>query len=162
MMVFVFLSYFCASLVNFVYGSYYLIFNLFTRWLLYPISAILLEIPNMAAIYAIHWKSYRNPTPQAPPLPERRANKSNEIDSDMMSSQWSDSIQSGDQKVPGNRFSYDAKNTSVGFMQIYDAEERQFMTEFNLSSDLGSEPCLLETAPEKILEDGAPRFSNQV
>ena len=111
MMFFVFLSYFCASLTNFGYGSYRNSFSPFARWLLYPISAILLEIPNMAAIYIIHWKSYQNPTPQAPPRPERRSNKSNEIESDMMSSQWSDSIQSGDQKVPGNRFSYDAKNT---------------------------------------------------
>lgn len=58
MMAFVFLSYFCASLVNFGYGAYRNSLDLFTRWLLYPITAILLEIPNMAAIYVIHWRSY--------------------------------------------------------------------------------------------------------
>lgn len=65
MMVFVFLSYFCCSAVNFGYGYYRNsdFFDLFTRWLLYPFTSILLEVPNVLAVYVIHWRAYQEPSP---------------------------------------------------------------------------------------------------
>lgn len=150
MMIFVFLSYFCASLVNFGYGNYRQFMSLYTRWLLYPFAAILLEIPNMMVVYVIHWRSYQTPLVS---LPQDRRDKSNDMESDMMSSNWSDSIQSGDQKILSNRFSYGGKTSQSGFMQIYAEEHSNFMTEFNLTSDgVASDnqqlPSVIDTATE--------------
>jgi hypothetical protein len=39
--------------------------KLFARWLLYPLTAIVCELPNMAVIYYIHWQQYKT-VPQAP------------------------------------------------------------------------------------------------
>lgn len=33
--------------------------DLFWRWLMYPLTAIFIELPNMLVIYIIHWQTYR-------------------------------------------------------------------------------------------------------
>jgi hypothetical protein len=55
MMALVFISYLIASFVFFFYGSYRKKFKLFTRWFVYPILAMVIELPNMLVIYIIHW-----------------------------------------------------------------------------------------------------------
>lgn len=55
MMVLVVISYMLASLINFLYGHYSGIMDLFQRWLCYPILAIIVELPNILVIYVIHW-----------------------------------------------------------------------------------------------------------
>jgi len=58
MMALVVISYILAALLFFFYGSYHKKFGLFIRWLIYPITILLLELPNMLIVYVIHWKTY--------------------------------------------------------------------------------------------------------
>lgn len=59
MMALVVISYILAGFVFYFYGSYYLVLSLFARWFIYPITALVLELPNMLIVYVIHWKTYR-------------------------------------------------------------------------------------------------------
>ena len=51
----VIVSYVLSALVFFLYGHYRIWIGLFNRWLIYPILAIIIELPNMLVIYVIHW-----------------------------------------------------------------------------------------------------------
>jgi hypothetical protein len=64
MMLVVIVSYALAGIFNLFYGQYYKIntISTFVRAILYPITAIILELPNILVMYLIHWKSYK---PQA-------------------------------------------------------------------------------------------------
>lgn len=55
----VFVSYLIGSLIFFFYGRYRSVFGLETRWLVYPILAIVVELPNMLVIYIIHYCTYK-------------------------------------------------------------------------------------------------------
>jgi uncharacterized membrane protein len=59
MIVLVIISYLLSAFIFVFYGHYYKFVNLFERWLIYPILAILIEMPNMLVIYIIHWQSYK-------------------------------------------------------------------------------------------------------
>jgi hypothetical protein len=61
MMGLIMLSYFIGAIINFFYGRYYSLFNmgLFSRAFIYPILAIIVELPNMLLIYIIHWDTYK-------------------------------------------------------------------------------------------------------
>jgi len=61
MMLVVIVSYALAGIFNLFYGRYYSIFKIktFARAILYPITAIILELPNILVMYLIHWKSYK-------------------------------------------------------------------------------------------------------
>lgn len=61
MMVLVVVSYIVVALVFFFYGRYGKIFglSLFARWIIYPITILVLELPNMLIVYVIHWRTYR-------------------------------------------------------------------------------------------------------
>lgn len=59
MMGLVMISYILAGLVFYFYGLYYHILNLFERWFIYPITILVLELPNMLIVYVIHWRTYR-------------------------------------------------------------------------------------------------------
>lgn len=55
----VIVSYVLSALVFFLYGHFRLWIALFDRWLIYPILAIIIELPNMLVIYIIHWQTYK-------------------------------------------------------------------------------------------------------
>lgn len=56
MMYLVGVSYFISALIFYFYGNYrYLGINWFARWIIYPLLAIVIELPNMLVIYIIHW-----------------------------------------------------------------------------------------------------------
>ena len=59
MVALVIISYLISALVIYPYGRYRNFVNIFIRWLVYPILAILIELPNMLAIYIIHWQTYK-------------------------------------------------------------------------------------------------------
>lgn len=61
MIVLVIISYLLSAFIFVFYGHYYIVVNLFERWLIYPILAILIEMPNMLVIYIIHWQTYKPP-----------------------------------------------------------------------------------------------------
>ncbi len=46
--------------------------SLFKKWLIYPILALLVELPNMLVIYMIHWWTYK---PIIPPNESQLVNK---------------------------------------------------------------------------------------
>jgi len=58
MMALVVVSYILAALVFFYYGHYSDLMTLFAKYFLYPITILLLELPNMLIVYVIHWKTY--------------------------------------------------------------------------------------------------------
>ena len=60
LVVVIIISYFFGSVFNFIYGEYHIMFGLVFRWILYPVAAILIEIPNMLLIYIIHWRTYKD------------------------------------------------------------------------------------------------------
>jgi len=51
----VIVSYVISALVFFLYGRWRNWISLFDRWLIYPVLAIIIELPNMLVIYIIHW-----------------------------------------------------------------------------------------------------------
>ena len=55
MMALVVVSYILAALVFFYYGHYSNFLSLFAKYILYPITILLLELPNMLIVYVIHW-----------------------------------------------------------------------------------------------------------
>lgn len=61
MMVIVIVSYMLAGIINLFYGHYYNVNDLrwFTRAIIYPITAIILELPNILVMYLIHWDTYK-------------------------------------------------------------------------------------------------------
>ena len=59
MMGIVILSYVLAGLINLFYGEYYKIISVFGRAIVYPITALLVELPNIMVMYIIHWRSYK-------------------------------------------------------------------------------------------------------
>ncbi len=59
MIVLVIISYVVSAIVFFMYGHYYTWINLFERWLIYPVLAIFIEMPNMLVIYLIHYQTYK-------------------------------------------------------------------------------------------------------
>jgi hypothetical protein len=65
----VFISYFLCSIMFFFYGDYRRFMSLYARWLIYPILAILIELPNMLIIYVIHWRTYTRPREKESPVP---------------------------------------------------------------------------------------------
>ena len=60
MMALVCVSYFISAMVFYFYGNYRnaKIFDWYTRWLMYPFLALVIELPNMLVIYVIHWQTY--------------------------------------------------------------------------------------------------------
>lgn len=58
MMALVVISYILAALVFFYYGHYSNFLSLFAKYILFPITILLLELPNMLIVYVIHWKTY--------------------------------------------------------------------------------------------------------
>lgn len=60
MMGIVILSYVLAGLINLFYGQYYKFgFSMFFKGVVYPITAIIVELPNIMVMYAIHWQTYK-------------------------------------------------------------------------------------------------------
>ena len=55
MVILVIVSYLVSAIVFYPYGYYRNYFHTFWRWLIYPILAIIIELPNMLVIYVIHW-----------------------------------------------------------------------------------------------------------
>lgn len=55
MVMLVIVSYLVSAVVFYPYGYYRNKFGTFTRWLIYPILVIIIELPNMLVIYIIHW-----------------------------------------------------------------------------------------------------------
>ena len=55
MLLLVIVSYVVSALIFFPYGYYRNKIDLFWRWLIYPILAIIIELLNMLVIYIIHW-----------------------------------------------------------------------------------------------------------
>lgn len=59
MVTLVFISYFLGAGILYCYGQMQESMSLFQKWLIYPILALLVELPNMLVIYMIHWWTYR-------------------------------------------------------------------------------------------------------
>jgi hypothetical protein len=63
MMLVVIVSYVLAGIFNLLYGHYdKLNISTFRKAIAYPITAIILELPNILVMYLIHWKSYKPQT----------------------------------------------------------------------------------------------------
>lgn len=59
MMLIVMLSYALAGLINLFYGHWYEVISAFSRFIVYPITAIIIEVPNIMVMYIIHWQSFK-------------------------------------------------------------------------------------------------------
>jgi hypothetical protein len=66
MMLVVIVSYVLAGIFNLLYGHYDKLISTFGRAIVYPITAIILELPNILVMYLIHWKSYKPQTAAVP------------------------------------------------------------------------------------------------
>ena len=57
----VIISYMLAGIINLFYGRYYEISDIkfFVRAMVYPITAIIIELPNILVMYLIHWYTYK-------------------------------------------------------------------------------------------------------
>jgi len=61
MMCIVILSYVIAGIIYLFYGQYYKLEGVttFVRAIIYPITVIIIELPNIMVMYIIHWQSYK-------------------------------------------------------------------------------------------------------